>query len=128
MDIQIDFQSGIPLFEQIAYQILSLIEKGQLSAGDQLPTIRKLAVELGINFNTVARAYRLLDQRTVISTQQGRGTYILPEKKRGRPKKNPPETIEKLTRFYIRKAKHLGFNPDEIRVFFEKINSEGKDR
>ena len=128
MDIQVDFQSGIPLFEQIAYQILSLIEHGELKGGDQLPTIRELAAALGINFNTVARAYRKLDQQAVISTQQGRGTYILQEMKRSQPKRNQPETIEKLTRFYIRKAQHLGFKPEEIRDFFEKVYNEGKEK
>lgn len=126
MKIEIDFQSRIPLYEQIAHGILGLLERGELKAKDQLPPIRTLADELGVNFNTVARAYRLLDQGSVISTQHGRGTYILgmgQKKTRGKTKK---ENIEQLTRFYLRKAKYLGFKPEEIKNCFEKIFQEGK--
>ena len=126
MKIEIDFQSGIPLYEQIAHRILGLLERGELKADDQLPTIRALADELGVNFNTVARAYRMLDQGSVISTQHGRGTYIIgkgQKKNRGKIKKG---NIEQLTRFYLRKARYLGFKPEEIKKCFEKIFQEGK--
>ncbi len=125
MDIQVDFQSSIPLYEQIAHRVLTLIESGELQAGDQLPTTRELAVELGVNFNTVARAYRMLDQGCVITTQQGRGTYILETKKLKSSGKRTQEDIEELTRFYIRKASYLGFNPEEIKKCFEKLYQEG---
>ena len=125
MDIQVDFQSGIALYEQIAHRILMLIENDQLLAGDQLPTTRELAVELGVNFNTVARAYRMLDQGCVITTQQGRGTYILETKKLKTGGKRNQEDIEELTRFYIRKASYLGFKPEEIKDCFERFFQEG---
>jgi len=126
MDIKVDLKSTIPLYEQIAHQVLELIERGEIKPGDQLPTIRELAVELGINFNTVARAYRMLDQGSVISTQQGRGTYILEQRKIKKTKQ--PESIEELTRYYLRKASYLGFKPDEIKNYFEKIYQEGKGK
>ena len=74
--IQVDFRSDEPLFLQIARQVQGLVLNGGLRVGDQLPTVRELATELRVNFNTVARAYRLLDQAGLISTQHGRGTYI----------------------------------------------------
>ena len=126
MKIEIDFQSGIPLYEQIAYRILGLLERGELKANDQLPPIRELADELGINFNTVARAYRILDQGSVISTQHGRGTYISGEGQKKTSKKNKKENIEQLTRFYLRKARYLGFKPEEIKNCFEKFFQEVK--
>ena len=126
MEIEIEFQSGIPLYEQIAHQVLDLIESGALSPGDQLPTTRELAVKLGVNFNTVARAYRMLDQGEIISTQHGRGTYILEQKKNDGKGKQKAENIEDLTRFYIRKAAYLGFNPEEIKACFEDM-VEGND-
>ena len=128
MDITVDLNSTISLYEQIAHQVLDLIEKGEIKPGDQLPTIRELAVELGINFNTVARAYRMLDQGSVISTQQGRGTYILEQRKSTTIKTKRPESIEELTRYYLRKASYLGFKPEEIKKYFEKIYQEGKDK
>ena len=126
MKIEIDFQSGIPLYEQIAHRILGLLERGELKADDQLPTIRNLADELGVNFNTVARAYRMLDQGAVISTQQGRGTYILSKGQKKTSGKTKKEHIEQLTRFYLRKARYLGFKPEEIKKSFEKFFQEGK--
>ena len=127
IDVKIEFQSGIPIYEQIAHQILELIETDALTAGDQLPTTRELAVQLGVNFNTVARAYRMLDQGLVISTQHGRGTFILdPKGRRGR-EKEAPDTIEDLTRFYIRKASYLGFKPEEIEDCFNKLVAVKKE-
>ncbi len=76
MNIQLDFRSGQPIYLQIVEQIRKLVAGGELKQGDQLPTVRQLATELRVNFNTVARAYRLLDEAGLISTQQGRGTYI----------------------------------------------------
>ena len=121
MEIDVEFQSGIPLYEQIAHQVLDLIEGGLLKPGDQLPTTRKLAVKLGVNFNTVARAYRMLDQGEIISTQHGRGTFILEQNEKRKTKKQKAENIEELTRFYIRKATYLGFKPEEIRSCFDTM-------
>lgn len=77
LEFELDFRSGAPIYEQIVEQVRSRIESGTLSPGDQLPTVRQLALELRVNFNTIARAYRILDEAGLISTQQGRGTYIL---------------------------------------------------
>jgi len=124
MKMEIDFQNGIPLYEQIAHRILGLIERGELKAGDQLPTIRDLAKDLGVNFNTVARSYRMLDQGAVISTQHGRGTYIIGKHKIKISKINKKKNIEQLTRFYIRKATYMGYKPEEIKDCFEEIYQE----
>ena len=124
MKIELDFQNGIPLYEQIAHRILGLIEQGELKTGDQLPPIRELAEDLGVNFNTVARSYRMLDQGAVISTQHGRGTYIIGKNKIKISKKNKNKNIEQLTRFYIRKATYQGYKPEEIKDCFDEIYQE----
>lgn len=124
MEIKIDFQSGIPIYEQIAHRILGLLERDELKKGDQLPPVRDLADEIGVNFNTVARAYRMLDQGSVISTQQGRGTYIIGKGQKKTSRKTKKENIEQLTRFYLRKARYLGFKPEEIKNCFDKIFQE----
>ena len=124
IEIEVEFQSGIPLYEQIAHQVLELIDSGLLKPGDQLPTTRKLAVKLGVNFNTVARAYRMLDQGEIISTQHGRGTFILEQNNKRKTKKQKAENIEDLTRFYIRKATYLGFKPEEIKSCFDDMVEE----
>ena len=124
MKIEIDFQSGIPIYEQIAHKILGLLERDELKKGDQLPPIRDLADEIGVNFNTVARAYRMLDQGSVISTQHGRGTYIIGKGQKKTSGKTKKKNIEQLTRFYLRKARYLGFKPEEIKNCFDKIFQE----
>jgi GntR family transcriptional regulator len=76
VDIQIDFESGVPIYMQLVDRIKQMVVSGQLQPGQQLPTMRQLATDLRINYNTVGRAYLILDQEGVISTQQGRGTYV----------------------------------------------------
>jgi len=113
--IYLDFRSGIPIFTQIIDQIKQQVASGLLKPGDQLPTVRALAAELRVNFNTVARAYRLLDEAGLISTQHGRGTYIL---------EMPPQEILEgmrldsmrlLTEQYLVDAARLGYSTREIR-------------
>src|SRR5579872_5311281 len=72
----LDPHTGVPAYRQIIDQVLGGIAAGTLRPGDQLPTVRQLAVDLAINPNTVVRAYRELEIREVLSTQQGTGTFI----------------------------------------------------
>jgi len=76
----LDAHSGVPLYRQLIDQVLSGIASGSLVTGDQLPTVRQTAVDLSINLNTVARAYRELEIRGVLMTQQGSGTFIATKK------------------------------------------------
>ncbi len=112
--IRLDLRSGIPIYMQIMEQIKQLVAGGTLKAGDQLPTVRALAQELRVNFNTVARAYRLLDEADVISTQQGRGTYILEIPPPEKAEELRRQALEALARRYLREALQLGYTPDDI--------------
>lgn len=76
INIKIDFRDKKPVTEQIEAGIRDIIEQGQLDPGEQLPTVRQLASQLRVNFNTVARAYRMLDQLGYITMRQGRGTFV----------------------------------------------------
>jgi GntR family transcriptional regulator len=113
MQISLDLRSDIPIYIQIVEQVRQQVVDGQLKPGDQLPTVRALASDLRINFNTVSRAYRLLDEAGVISTQQGRGTYIL--------EMPPPEVAERLrtesltalARRYLAETRRLGFSLEQ---------------
>jgi GntR family transcriptional regulator len=122
--LQIDFRSGLPIYIQIVNQVQAQIASGILNPGDQLPTVRALAEELRVNFNTVARAYRILDEARIISTQQGRGTYITeipPPKVREKLRK---EALEALTQRYISEAFRLEFSKDEItEILKEQLQS-----
>ena len=74
--IELDSSSGVPIYRQIISQILFGIARGALSPGAQLPTVRHLAVELSVNPNTVIKAYKELELRGNLETQQGTGTFI----------------------------------------------------
>jgi GntR family transcriptional regulator len=117
--LQIDFRSGLPIYTQIVNQVQAQVVTGVLIPGDQLPTVRALAEELRVNFNTVARAYRLLDEARIISTQQGRGTYITeipPPKVTEQLRK---ESLEALTHRFISEARRLDFSKSEINQAFK---------
>ena len=76
MKFHLDTDSGIPFYRQIIEQVQVAIARGALQPGDQLPTVRRLAVDLSINPNTVLRAYRQLEIENVLQTQQGSGTFV----------------------------------------------------
>ena len=76
----IDLHSGVPVYRQLIDQVRSGIASGTLTAGDQLPTVRQLAVDLAINPNTVLRAYRELELGGLLETHQGTGTFIANKK------------------------------------------------
>lgn len=132
LTLQLDFRSGLPIYIQITNQIENQVIGGRLKPGDQLPTVRALASELRVNFNTVARAYRMLDEARIISTQQGRGTYITevppPEVK----EKLRNETLEALARRYIGEALRMEFSKqvisqmvkDQLKAWKESQESE----
>jgi len=109
MQIKLDFRSKIPIYIQIIDQIKHLIASSVLKPDDQLPTVRELASDLDVNFTTVARAYRLLDEAGLISTQHGRGTYVLPLPE-GRSKGDfRREDLERLTRHFLNESARLGY-------------------
>src|SRR5689334_24656886 len=76
----LDLRSGVPVYRQLIDQVRAGIASGSLTAGDQLPTVRQLAVDLAINPNTVLRAYRELELGELLETQQGTGTFITQKK------------------------------------------------
>jgi GntR family transcriptional regulator len=111
--IKLDFRSSEPIYLQIAHQIEQQVASGALKLGDQLPTVRELAAELRINFNTVGRAYRLLDEARLISTQRGRGTYIWEEPTEETLKQISQAGLNDLAQRYLQDAAALGFTPLE---------------
>ncbi len=118
--LRLDFRSGLPIYAQIVNQIQSLIIRGDLKVGDQLPTTRALAGEIGVSFNTVARAYRIMDKTRVISTQQGRGAYIteIPSAKTKTQRRR--ESLKTLAQRFIAEAQRLGFSKQETALVIKE--------
>ena len=81
MEIVIDTSDSVPVFAQLINQIKKAVLSGELSSGAALPSIRQLANDMGLNHNTVAKAYRLLERDAVIETKGYRGTFIHPDAK-----------------------------------------------
>jgi GntR family transcriptional regulator len=120
MEIKIDFRSDQPIYIQIVEQIRREVANGKLKQGDQLPTVRQLATELRVNFNTVARAYRLLDEARIISTQQGRGTYIWEQPSEETLEHLRSQELELLTQRYLHETLNLGFKPEQVTQMFNQ--------
>lgn len=110
--IHIDFQKKEPIYFQIEEQLKVMITSGEIMPGEQLPTVRELAEALEVNFNTIARVYRLLDRQGFVSTQHGRGCYVLPQALP--PDEQKQKMLEELTENYLLECRHLGFSTDAI--------------
>lgn len=122
MVISLDPRSREPIYVQIVEQVKQQVATGALKPGAQLPTVRELAADLRVNFNTIARAYRMLHDEGVISTQQGRGTYILdqPIPATAEQRKLRRAKLAELTARFLDEAERLGYGPDEIRRSVEQ--------
>jgi GntR family transcriptional regulator len=119
MKYEVDLTKHQPAYTQILEQVKHAIATGELKPGDQLPTVRQLAADLRVNFNTVARAYRLLDEEGIISTQHGRGTYILGPATARDTKRLRQKELALLAEYFVEEAEKLGFTPKEVRSIIE---------
>jgi GntR family transcriptional regulator len=127
LDFVLDFRSGVPIYVQIVEQVQQFVASDNLKPGDQLPTVRQLASELRVNFNTIARAYRMLDEAGLISTQQGRGTYILDQTEEGFRDLYKKESLHVQTERFLAEVERQGFTTQEIRETLEQMLSDLND-
>ncbi len=109
----LDYSSGVPIYRQIIDQIRYGIASGQLRMGEQLPTVRALAVELKVNLNTVSKAYKELEIKEILSTQQGSGTYINKSEVM-LSKKERTDRLREICTQFTSKAFSYGFTLEEI--------------
>jgi GntR family transcriptional regulator len=114
MQIQIDKTSGVPIHDQIKEQITGLIHAGRLNAGDQLPTIRALAIELAVNINTVALAYRELDGAGVIATRRGEGTFVANTPGAAEMRRLRQKKLRDLVQVFVAETRRLGYDWEEV--------------
>lgn len=121
MRVEVDFRSHIPIYLQIVEQVRAAIAAGVLRAGAQLPTVRQMAADLRVNFNTVARAYRILDEAAYISTQQGRGTYVLEPPSAERDQGLRMAALEGMLRALFGEAAQMGYGADEVARAAERL-------
>jgi GntR family transcriptional regulator len=111
--LKLDLHSGVPVYRQIIDQVRGGMAAGTLAAGDQLPTVRQLAVDLEINPNTVMRAYRELELGGMLETHQGTGTFIS-EKKINRNEAEHDRQLAQLAAEFAARAGAAGFTVEEV--------------
>ena len=110
---QLDLHSGMPVYRQIIDQVRGGIASGLFTAGDQLPTVRQLAVDLAINPNTVVRAYRELELGGLLETHQGTGTFISTQKFK-RADAERERQLAQIVADSVSRAGAAGFTVDEL--------------
>jgi GntR family transcriptional regulator len=120
----LDLRSGVPVYRQIIDQVMGGMAAGSLSAGDQLPTVRQLAVDLSINPNTVIRAYRELEIRGVLETHQGTGTFIGTQKVE-RDDAERQRRLHQLVGEFVARAGSAGFTVEEVEERLRDIERDG---
>jgi GntR family transcriptional regulator len=121
---RLDADSGVPVYRQLIDQVTGGLASGSLAAGIQLPTVRQVAVDLAINPNTVVRAYRELEIRGILETQQGTGTFISRQKPK-RPDAERQRQLSQLVSDFLARAGAAGFTVEEL---LEQINDPYTDR
>src|ERR1039458_7698119 len=110
---RLDLHSGVPVYRQIIDQVLAGMASGKLTMGDQIPTVRQVAVDLAINPNTVVRAYRELEIRGVLETQQGTGTFISRQKVK-HDEVERQRQLAQLVGEFVSRAGAAGFTIEEL--------------
>jgi GntR family transcriptional regulator len=124
---RLDLHSGVPVYRQLIDQVRGGIASGSLIAGDQLPTVRQLAVDLAINPNTVARAYRELELGGLLETHQGTGTFISAQKPR-RSEAERERQLNQIVSDFIARAGAAGFTVDDLLEELRELTPEIRRR
>lgn len=117
----VDPRSGVPVYLQLKEQIKRAVALGSLSPGEQLPTVKQLAVDLTLNPNTIARVYRELEHDEVIATSPGKGSFV---RSNGQPetlRKNLDSVASRSLNESVREAKAIGLDRKDLRNLFERV-------
>ena len=111
--LHLDLHTGVPVYRQIVDQVRGAVASGALNPGDQLPTVRQLAVDLEVNPNTIVRAYRELEYDGLLETHQGTGTFIS-EQKIPRAGDERQRQLNQIVSDAIARAGAAGFTVQEL--------------
>lgn len=121
--IQLDYKSGVPIYDQLVNGIIRLKMLGALKGGDSLPSVRSMAVKLSINPNTVQRAYQILEEKGIIYSAAGKGSFIADDKDCDYAiKKISISEFEKA----VKEALHKGLEKKELIEIIEDLKGDSK--
>ena len=124
--ISIDPRDPTPIYAQLDHAIRLAIATGRLNPGDQLPTVRQLAVDLRVNANTVAKVYLTLERDGVVATKRGVGTFITESKPSNVHAASRERQLKTLAEKFITDATALGFTPREVARYVAQRIREGE--
>jgi len=124
---RLDGHSGVPVYRQLIDQVQGAIATGALQPGDQLPTVRLVAVELTINPNTVLRAYREMEIRGILDTQQGTGTFIA-DRQTEPTQEERERQLSQLVGEFVSRAGSAGLTVTELIDALQQLNQAGQQR
>jgi GntR family transcriptional regulator len=119
--LTIDARSGVPMYQQIVEQVKRSTALGVLQPGEQLPTVKQLALDLTINPNTVARAYRDLERDGVIETSPGRGSFVKADGEAASMKVAASDVARRAIETAVREAKAMGLSRQDVSHVVESI-------
>src|SRR2546423_7353111 len=119
-EFNIDARDPTPLYAQLARAIRFAIATGRLAVGDQLPTVRQLAVNLRINANTVAKVYAELERAGVLETRRGVGTFVSARPNEAASRRDRERHLRELTEHFIAETQTRGFSIDDVIEHLEK--------
>ena len=122
--IKLDLQSRMPIYEQLKHKICELVMIGNLKPDDQLPSVRSFAREIGVNPNTVQKAYQELEREKIIYSVAGRGSYISPEISRGVQLQQ--QYVQKVIAA-LHQAKQCGISRERILEAVQVVYKEDED-
>src|ERR1700734_3011287 len=120
---RLDAHSGVPVYRQLIDQVQAAIASGALAAGDQLPTVRQVAVDLTINPNTVSRAYREMEIRGLLDTEQGTGTFVA-DRKVEFSKDERERMLGQLVGEFVSRAGAAGFTLKQLVKALQDLHPE----
>ena len=120
---RLDQHSGVPVYRQLIDQVQAAIATGAVSVGDQLPTVRRVAVDLAINPNTVVRAYREMEVRGILDTQQGTGTFVA-ENRVHHSKDEQARLLSQLVTEFVARAGSAGFKVSDLVEALRQLSPE----
>src|SRR5256885_8746428 len=126
LPVAIDAKDPTPLHAQLERGIKVAIATGRLRAGDQLPTVRQLAVDLRINANTVAKVYLALEREGVVATKRGVGTFIADAVPKSAHAEHRKRRLNGLIDQFLTETAALGYSPDEVRAHLARRAEGGK--
>jgi GntR family transcriptional regulator len=123
--LSIDSRDATPIYAQIEQGLRAAIATGRLQTGDQLPTVRQLAVDLSVNANTVARVYAELERAGVLETRRGVGSFVAVGRTEARPAGEKARKLRAFVTRVLADADRGGFTIDEVVAALSEHRTEG---